>query len=59
MDVVPPGDLNLWNTDHYKIEVKERGTTDNQQDLVASIYALKAIKDLGITPPYDLGVVFI
>jgi succinyl-diaminopimelate desuccinylase len=64
MDVVPPGDLKLWHTDPWKATVKEgkiygRGTTDNQQDLVASLYVVKAIKDLGITPPYDVGLVIV
>jgi len=64
MDVVPPGDLKAWHTDPYKAVVKEgkiygRGTTDNQQDLVASIYAVKAIRDLGIVPPYDIGLAIV
>jgi len=64
MDVVPPGDLKLWHTDPYKAVVKEgriygRGTEDNQQDLVASIYAIKAIRDAGVTPPHDVGLVIV
>jgi succinyl-diaminopimelate desuccinylase len=64
MDVVPPGDLNMWETDPYKIEVKEgkiygRGTEDNQQSLVASIFALKAFIDEGLVPEYDTGLVFV
>jgi succinyl-diaminopimelate desuccinylase len=64
MDVVPPGDLKLWQTDPWKAIVKEgkiygRGTTDNQQDLVASVFTVKAIKDLGIVPPYDIGLAIV
>jgi succinyl-diaminopimelate desuccinylase len=64
MDVVPPGDLKLWKTDPFKAVVKDgkiygRGTTDNQQDMVASIFAVKALKDLEITPPCDIGLSFV
>ncbi|MBO4675847.1 MAG: M20/M25/M40 family metallo-hydrolase, partial [Elusimicrobiaceae bacterium] len=39
LDVVPPGDLNLWKTDPFKAVVKGdkiygRGSEDNQQGLV-------------------------
>jgi len=64
MDVVPPGDLNMWKTDPYKIVVKDgkiygRGTEDNQQSLVSSIFAVKAFWDEGILPEYDVGLVFV
>jgi len=64
MDVVPPGELKLWHTHPWEAIVKEgkiygRGTEDNQQDLVASLYAVKAIKDLGIASPHDVGLVIV
>lgn len=64
MDVVPAGDLELWETDPFKAVVKNgkiygRGTTDNQQDLVASIFAVKTLKALNIVPPYDVGLVLV
>jgi succinyl-diaminopimelate desuccinylase len=64
MDVVPPGELNLWDEDPYKGYVKEgkiygRGTEDNQQDLVASIFAAKAFLDEGIIPETSIGLVFV
>ncbi|MBP1711610.1 MAG: succinyl-diaminopimelate desuccinylase, partial [Deltaproteobacteria bacterium] len=55
LDIVPPGELNLWSSDPYKAYVRDnhifgRGTEDNQQDMVASIFAAKAFLDEGITP---------
>jgi len=64
LDIVPPGPKNLWNTDPYQATVIEdkiygRGTEDNQQEMVASIYAVKALKSLGFTPAYDVGLLFV
>lgn len=55
MDVVPPGDLNLWKTDPFKAVVKGdkiygRGSEDNQQGLVSGLLAVKAMMDAGIRP---------
>ncbi|MGZ3647426.1 MAG: M20/M25/M40 family metallo-hydrolase, partial [Syntrophales bacterium] len=55
MDIVPPGELTLWDEDPFKCYVKDgrvygRGTEDNQQDLVSSIFAAKAFLDEGIKP---------
>ncbi|MGB9004116.1 MAG: M20 family metallo-hydrolase [Candidatus Aminicenantales bacterium] len=64
MDIVPPGELSQWRGDPYKAWVEGgkiygRGTEDNQQDLVASLFAVKAFRDEGLQPPYDLGVVLV
>jgi succinyl-diaminopimelate desuccinylase len=64
MDIVPPGPRNLWNTDPFQATVIEgkiygRGTEDNQQELVASIAAVKALKQVGFTPVYDVGLLFV
>jgi succinyl-diaminopimelate desuccinylase len=64
MDVVPPGELELWNGNPYKAWVEEgkiygRGVEDNQQDMVASLYALKALFAEGITPEYDIGIALV
>lgn len=64
MDVVPEGERALWHTDPFKAEVKEgrvygRGTSDNGQELVASLYALCALKELGITPEYEVCLAFV
>ena len=63
-DIVPPGARNLWNTDPYKAVVKDgkifgRGTEDNQQAIVTSIFAAKAMKDLKLVPEYDIALGFL
>ena len=47
LDIVPPGEIKLWSHDPYSAYVKNghlfgRGAEDNQQDMVASIFAAKA-----------------
>jgi succinyl-diaminopimelate desuccinylase len=64
LDVVPPGELNLWSGSPYKAYVKNgkifgRGVEDNQQDMVASIFAAKALLDEGITSHYSIGLGFV
>ena len=62
-DIVPPGELRLWERDPYEGYVRGgkvfgRGTEDNQQDLVASIFAAKAFLDEGIVPESAIGLLF-
>jgi len=64
MDVVPSGPRTLWQKDPFSAWVENkrvygRGTEDNQQDLVASIFALKACLDEGIEFPGNAGLVFV
>jgi len=64
MDVVPPGELSLWKGDPYKAWVEDgkifgRGVEDNQQAMVASIFAIKAFEAEGILPNYDVGIVLV
>lgn len=64
LDIVPPGELNLWQSDPYKVKVEGgkiygRGVEDNQHGLVTSLFALKALKEIGLTPSYDVGVVLV
>jgi len=64
MDVVPPGEPELWDEDPFKCYVKDgrvygRGTEDNQQDLVSSIFAAKALLDEGIKPESSVGLAFV
>ena len=64
MDVVPEGERSLWHTDPFKAEIKDgriygRGTSDNGQELVASLYALCALKELGVTPEYEVCLAFV
>jgi succinyl-diaminopimelate desuccinylase len=64
MDVVPPGELELWNGNPFKAWVEGgkiygRGVEDNQQDMVASLYALRAFSAEGIIPEYDVGIALV
>lgn len=64
MDIVPPGDLSLWETDPYKVVEKDgklygRGTEDNQQGFVSAYIAAKALDDLKIRPECNLGLVLV
>lgn len=63
-DVVPAGELSLWSGDPFKpwIEAGKifgRGVEDNQQDMVASIFAVKAFQTLGLKPQYDIGLALV
>ncbi len=64
LDIVPPGEIKLWSADPYKAYVKDnrvygRGTEDNQQDMVASIFAAKAFLDEGLVPSSTIGLFFV
>lgn len=64
MDIVPPGDLNLWETDPYQVVEKDgklygRGTEDNQQGIVSALMAVKALQDSNVKPESNIGLVFV
>jgi len=64
LDIVPPGEIKLWSQDPYKAYVKNgylfgRGVEDNQQDMVASIFAAKAFIDEGLTSSHSIGLSFV
>ena len=64
MDIVPPGELSLWKGDPYKAWIEEgklygRGVEDNQQEMIASIFAVKALIAEGIKPNYDIGLAIV
>ncbi len=63
-DIVPPGELAQWKGDPYKAWIEEgkifgRGAEDNHQDMVASLYAVKAFHEEGVRPNYDVGVALV
>jgi len=63
-DVVPAGELHLWRGDPFHAWVEGnllygRGVEDNQQGLVSSIFAVRALVELSITPPCDIGLVLV
>ncbi len=64
MDIVPEGDLDLWDTDPYEPVFKDgkiygRGAEDNGQEVIAALYAAKALTLSGITPLYTLKVILV
>ncbi|MDH5770842.1 MAG: M20 family metallo-hydrolase [Candidatus Bathyarchaeota archaeon] len=65
MDVVPPGDSSLWTvTRPFEPVVKDgrvygRGSEDNGQALVASIFAVKALRNLGVKPKRTVALAFV
>ncbi|MGC9179702.1 MAG: M20 family metallo-hydrolase [Vulcanisaeta sp.] len=65
LDVVPPGDLSAWTvTKPFEPrivgdKIYGRGTEDNGQSLVASLYAVKALMELGIRPRRTVVLAFV
>lgn len=64
LDVVPVGELSLWDTDPWKVVEKDgkifgRGVEDNQQGLVSSIFALMSLMSLGISPEHTVKLLFV
>ncbi len=65
MDVVPPGDYNLWkNKNPWEVLEEDgklygRGVEDDQQELVASYFAVKALVEENLTPRYNIALVFV
>ncbi len=63
-DVVPPGDLSLWEGDPYRVRVEGdriigRGVEDNQHGIVSSFFGLKALLETGNRPDRPVGLVFV
>ncbi len=64
IDVVPEGDVKLWNTPPFEAVVKDgriygRGSEDNNQASVTGIFAAKALKEAGITPTCNVGLLLV
>jgi succinyl-diaminopimelate desuccinylase len=68
LDVVPPGELSLWESDPYRVIKKDggplglrligRGVEDNQQGLVSSVLAALALAATGVTPAHTVKLLF-
>ncbi|MBW2117849.1 MAG: M20 family metallo-hydrolase [Deltaproteobacteria bacterium] len=63
-DIVPPGDMGLWENDPYQVKVDGdrvigRGVEDNQHGFVSPYLALKAVLESGrkLKMPVGLAVV--
>lgn len=64
MDVVPVGDLSLWNTDPWKVVEKDgklygRGVEDNQQGLVSAAFAGLYYIENKIIPSQTIKLLFV
>jgi len=61
LDVVPPGDRDLWEDDPFEVKVEGdriigRGVEDNQHGFVSSYLALKAVLESGQKPKRSVGL---
>ena len=61
IDVVPPGDLSLWKTNPFELNVDGdfiygRGVEDNQQAVVSGILAMYAFLQNNIQPACNLAL---
>ncbi|MDR2077321.1 MAG: M20 family metallo-hydrolase [Desulfovibrio sp.] len=64
LDVVPPGDVSLWDTPPFTLHVRGdrlygRGVEDNQQGIVSSLLAAQALLRCGLRPECSLGLLFV
>lgn len=64
LDVVPEGDERLWKTPPFKAVVEGgrvygRGSEDNGQGIVSSLFAGKAIIESGSKPKFSFGLAFV
>ncbi len=64
LDIVPPGDSQLWNSDPFELKVDGdkmygRGVEDNHQGIISSLLASLAFKEQDLSPDVDIGLVFV
>jgi succinyl-diaminopimelate desuccinylase len=64
LDVVPPGPVADWGGDPWQLRVEGekligRGANDNNGGLLASLFGLKALMDLDITPKGQVGLIMV
>jgi len=64
LDVVPPGEMSGWVSEPFELRIEDdrlygRGVEDNQQGLVSSVIAAKALMNRGITPSRDIKLLFV
>ncbi len=63
-DVVPAGDLSLWTGDPFTLRVEGdtligRGVEDNHAGMVSSLLLVRALQEKSVTPPLNLGLLFV
>jgi succinyl-diaminopimelate desuccinylase len=64
LDVVPAGETGLWTKDPFHLWVEDgkiygRGVEDNQQSMVASLFALRALQEERLDPPRDIALALV
>jgi len=64
LDVVPPGDEEAWKTAPFEPiwkggKLYGRGAIDNNQAAVATLFALKALKDADVAPEREICLAFV
>ena len=64
MDTVPEGDPRAWKYPPFEGRVVKgriygRGSEDNGQELIASLFGLYALKESGLVPECNIGLVFV
>ena len=64
IDTVAEGEIGLWKTDPYSAVVKDgriygRGTNDNGQEVIAGMFALKALMESGAELKYNIGLALV
>jgi len=66
LDVVPPGEASLWESDPWTLAVSDdgariigRGVEDNQQGLVSSVVAALALVKQGLKPARTVKLLFV
>jgi succinyl-diaminopimelate desuccinylase len=64
LDVVPPGEISLWQSNPWEVQVQGdrivgRGVEDNQQGLVSSVLAALALNSAGVKPAYTVKLLFV
>ncbi len=64
LDVVPPGEGKLWESHPYTLVVNGdkligRGVEDNQQSLVASLFAASILRELDLHPLRTVRLLFV
>ncbi len=64
LDVVPAGELSLWDSDPFVLKVESdrvigRGVEDNHIGIVMSMIGAKYLTDNNITPFCDIGLLFV
>ncbi len=64
IDTVPEGDLSLWKYPPFeprvvKGKIHGRGSEDNGQELIASLFGLKALVDSRLVPECNINLLYV